>query len=87
MIDKVQYEIAKASGTLDLLRGDEISRLVRKRYTLGAETRMVCNLLREPNNAEYLAEFEEHELYVEECKAMVDALFTKFREEIGEEIC
>lgn len=86
MIDKVKYELARASGTLELLRGDEISRRVRKKYTLGAETRIVCNMISEPSNSKYIAEFVEHEEYVEACKAQVDAEFAEAERRYRDEI-
>ncbi len=82
MINKVNYELAKASGTLELLRSDEISRLVRKRYTLGAELRITINYSKDSTNPKHIAELEEHEAYVEECKAIVDAEMQKMAEEI-----
>lgn len=72
MISQVEYELARASGTLDLLRGDKIEMRVREKYTLGAETRLLCNLMKAPNDIEYIEKFEAHERYVEECKAAVD---------------
>ena len=86
MISKVDYEIARASGTLDKIRSDEISRLIRKRYRLGAELRLGFNLRREPENPKYIAEFEEHESYVDECKAIVDAEMRAREEEYLNEI-
>ena len=93
MIDKVKYELARASGTLELLRDDEISSLIRNgrgpnspRYRPGAETRMLCNLFKEPNNPEYIAEFEAHEEYVEACKAQVDAEFAEAERRYRDEI-
>lgn len=73
-MDKIKYQLAKASGTLDLLRGDEISRLMRKKYgTTTAELRISFNLQKDPTNPRFIQEFEEHEAYYEECKAKVDA--------------
>lgn len=72
MISKVEYELARASGTLELLRDDKISALVRKKYTLGAETRLLCNLMKAPNDIVHIEKFEAHERYVEECEAKVD---------------
>lgn len=93
MISKADYEIARASGTLELLRSDKISSLIRNghspnspRYTLGAELRLGFNLRREPENPKYIAEFEEHEAYVDECKAIVDAEMLAREEEYLNEI-
>lgn len=86
MIDRVKYELAKASGTLELLRGDEIARHVRKKYTFGAELRLDFNLRKDPTNPEYIAKFEEHEEYVEECKAIVDREFSELERMLQDEI-
>ena len=86
MITKQVYEQSIANGTLELVKGDEISRHVRKRYTLGAEVRIACNLLKDPTNPKYIAEFEEHEAYVDECQAIVDADIRAREEEYLNEI-
>jgi hypothetical protein len=86
MIDKVKYELAKANGNHELLRGDEIARLVRRKYTLGAETRIMCNMIREPSNSKYFTEFVEHEEYVEACKAQVDAELAEAERRYRDEI-
>ena len=67
MIDKVQYEIAKASGTLDLLRGDEISRLIRTKYPLSAQIAILMDRDSKPS------EYAEYQAFRAECKAKVDA--------------
>ena len=72
-MDKVKYELAKASGTLELVRSDEISRLMRQKYgTIATELRISLNLQKDPTNPKFIREFEEHEAYYEECKARVD---------------
>ena len=86
MLDKREYTQSVANGTLELLRGDKISKLVRKKYTLGAETRIVCNMLREPSNSRYLTEFIEHEEYVDTCKAQVNAEFAEAERRYRDEI-
>lgn len=72
-IDTSKFLLAKANDLLEQFRNDEIARLVRKQYKPSAETRIICNMLKDPSNDEYLAEFYAHEAYVTECKAIVDA--------------
>lgn len=43
MIDKVKYELAKASGTLELLRGDIISERIRKKYPFSAQIALLMD--------------------------------------------
>jgi hypothetical protein len=81
MIDRPKYEVFKASGKLDVLRDNEIHLMMQARYRDGAETRIVCNMLKEPTNPEYIREFEEHEAYSIECKARVDAILAEFEKE------
>lgn len=83
MITKVDYELAIASGTLDLIRGDEINRLVREKYREpGSEYRILADMIADPSNPEHIAAFNEHEAYVDECKAKVDAEMQQLRAEL-----
>lgn len=84
--EKLAYARAYMRGeeAVDRLRDRWIEAEIRKKYgTDGAETRIVCNMLKEPNNAKYLAEFEEHETYVEECKAKVDELMQTLNDDLA----
>ena len=65
-MDKVTYELARASGTLELLRGDEISRLIRAKYPLSAQIAILMDRDTKP------AEFEAYQAFRAECKAKVD---------------
>jgi hypothetical protein len=67
MIDKVKYELAKASGTLELVRGDEISRLIRTKYPLSAQIAILMDRDAKP------VEYEAYQAFRAECKAKVDA--------------
>ena len=73
--EKLAYARAYMQGeeAVDRLRDRWIEAEIRKKYgTDGAETRIVCNMLKDPTNAKYISEFEAHEAYVSECKAKVD---------------
>ena len=66
MIDKVKYEIHKASGTLDKYRASLIEREIGKRYSLGAEMALTNDKDIKPK------EYAEYQIYRAECKALVD---------------
>ena len=86
IIDTREYTQSKANGVLEKIRGDKISQLVRLRYTFGAELRIAINIYKEPNNPKYIAELEEHEAYVEECKDTVDRAFAEIERILNDEI-
>ena len=66
-MDKVKYELAKANGTIELLRGDMISALIRKRYPLSAQIAILMDRDAKPG------EYEAYQAFRAECKANVDA--------------
>lgn len=72
---RITYTRAYIQGeeALDKLRDRWIEAEIAKRYTDGAEKRITINYVKDPTNLKYLTEFEEHEVYAEECKATVDA--------------
>lgn len=72
MMDKVKYELAKANGTLELLRGDMISALIRKRYPLSAQIAILMDKDTKPK------EYEAYQTFRTECKAQVDADLARF---------
>ena len=75
-IDRVVYQNYKASGLLEVYKADLINNLVRKKYKLPAyELAIMRKIIAEPNNAEYIAEFNEYNAYVEKCINAVDVAF------------
>ena len=75
-IDRIAYASHKASGTLEVYKADLINKLVRKKYKLPAyELAIMRKIIAEPNNAEYIAEFNEYNAYVEKCKTAVNVAF------------
>ena len=72
MIRIEDYMLAKANGNIQQFRDDEVSRRIRLRYSIGAEQRIAFNMLKDPYNAEFIKELDEHEMYVSECKVAVD---------------
>ena len=66
MIDKVKYEIHKASGTLKPYRASLIEAEIGKRYTIGAEIALTNDKTTKPT------EYAEYQAYRAECKALVD---------------
>lgn len=66
-MDKATYMNNKASGTLELYRGDEISRRIRKRYPLSAQLAILFDKDIKP------AEYRAYQAFRAEVKAEVDA--------------
>ena len=76
MITRQVYEQSKASGTLELIRGDEISRLIRARYPLSAQIAILMDRDTKP------AEFEAYQAFRADCKAKVDAELAELEREV-----
>lgn len=74
MIDKVKYQIHKASGTLKQYRASLIEREIGKRYSLGAEIALTNDRYIKPT------EYAEYQAYRAECKARVDGWFTEMEQ-------
>ena len=66
IVDKVKYQIHKASGTLKQYRASLIEREIAKRYTLGAEIALTNDKDIKPT------EYAEYQAYRAECKDLVD---------------
>jgi hypothetical protein len=75
-MDKKRYLIHKANGTLERFRGDEISRLIRKKYPLSAQIALLMDRDTKPE------EFKEYQAYRQECKEKVDAEIEKIKAEV-----
>ena len=80
MIDRVKYEIHKASGTLDRYRASLIEREIGKRYSLGAEIALTNDKDTKPK------EYAEYQAYRAECKARVDGWFAEMEKQLNEGI-
>lgn len=76
MITRQVYEHSKANGTLELIRGDEISRLIRTRYPLSAQIAILMDRDTKP------AEFAAYQAFRAECKAKVDAELARLETEV-----
>lgn len=70
-IDKVKYQIHKASGTLKRYRASLIEALMAKKYTPGAEIALTNDKDIKPE------EYAEYQAYRAECKATVDKWFAE----------
>ena len=76
MIDKVKYQIHKASGTLERYKGDLVGALIGQRYTINDQ----IGLLRQ----QYL-KFEEYQKFNEfanECVKTVNVWFEEIEKEL-----
>ena len=74
LVRRIAYARAYMLGeeALDNLRDRWIEAEIAKKYSGGAENRITINYVKDQTNAKYLAEFNEHEAYAEECKAKID---------------
>ena len=75
-MDRIKYQLSRASGTLDILRGDEISRLIRAKYPLSAQIAILMDRDTKP------AEFAAYQAFRAECKAKVDAELARLESEV-----
>ena len=79
IITKEQYELAKATGMLEQLRGDLVSEGLNPKYPPSRQMAIAINaLLGKPNSTEELAEYE---TFRESVKAQVDALLDALENE------
>jgi hypothetical protein len=74
-MDKTRYQIHKRCGTLERLRGDEISRLIAKTYPLSTQIALLMDKDMKPE------EFKEYLKFREECKGAVDLELRRLSEE------
>lgn len=63
---------------LHISYGEAVDREFRKRYLQRDVEAIINNYLSDPNNAEYVREFNEMQAYREECKAYVKQMFAKY---------
>ena len=66
-MEKARYLIHKKNGSVERLRGEEISRLIGKKYPFSAQIALVMDKDTKPE------EYAEYQKFREECKAQVDA--------------
>ena len=79
-IAKLQAD-AEEAGRLEWLNisyGEAVDREFRKKYLQRDVEAIINNYLSDPNNAEYVREFNEMQAYREECKAYVKMMFAKY---------
>ena len=79
-IAKMQADAEEAERLewLHISYGEAVDRELRKRYPQRAVEAIINNYLSDPNNAEYVREFNEMQAYREECKAYVKMMFAKY---------
>jgi hypothetical protein len=72
-IDKVKYQIHKASGTLDRYKGDLVGALIGQKYTPNDQSA----LLRYAIQGLKLEKFQEFNTFANECVATVNEWFAE----------
>lgn len=79
-IAKMQADAEEAERLewLHISYGEAVDREFRKKYLQRDVEAIINNYLSDPNNAEYVREFNEMQAYREECKAYVKAMFAKY---------
>jgi hypothetical protein len=80
MITKDEYEQAKANGKLEELRGDMISKRIRRKYSPSAQIAVDKNIIKDlvRGTKEHYAKWEAYEAYRETVKAEVDEILAGF---------
>ena len=63
---------------LNISYGEAVDREFRKKYLQRDVEAIINNYLSDPNNAEYVREFNEMQAYREQCKAYVKEMFAKY---------
>ena len=74
MIDKVKYEIHKASGTLDKYKSDLVGALISKRYSINDQIGLLRQQLTKPE------EYAAFDQYANECIATVNKWFAEMED-------
>ena len=74
---ELEQEQAERLEWLNISYGEAVDREFRKKYLQRDVEAIINNYLSDPNNAEYVREFQEMQAYREECKAYVKAMFAK----------
>lgn len=77
MIDKLQYALSRAAGTLDIFRGDLISKRIRQTYPLSAQIALLMDKEAKPD------EFAAYQAFRESVKAEVDAELAELGMEVN----
>ena len=73
-----QAEAAERLEWLNISYGEAVDREFRKKYLQRDVEAIINNYLSDPNNAEYVREFNEMQAYREQCKAYVKEMFAKY---------
>lgn len=81
-LTKELVELAEKNGTLEQLRGQEVNRYVRLRYTQSEENAIFRNKL----NGSGDEEFNIFDAYCEECIARVDEQIARLKGELEEDL-
>ena len=71
-------EAAERAEWLSISYGEAVDREFRKKYLQRDVEAIINNYLADPNNAEYVREFQEMQTYREQCKAYVKQMFAKY---------
>ena len=79
-IDKVKYEIHKASGTLDRYKSDLVGALIGQKYNPNDQTA----LLRYAIQGLKLEKFQEFNAFANECVATVNGWFEEMEKQLNE---
>ena len=75
---QAEAEEAERLEWLNISYGEAVDREFRKKYLQRDVEAIINNYLYDPNNAEYVREFNEMQAYREECKAYVKEMFAKY---------
>ena len=75
---ELEQEQAERLEWLNISYGEAVDREFRKKYLQRDVEAIINNYLSDPNNAEYVREFNEMQAYREECKAYVKQMFAKY---------
>jgi hypothetical protein len=81
-LTKEMVELAARNGNLEQLRGQEINRLIRLRYSQSEENAVYRHKFNGTGNDE----FATFDAYCEECKAKVDEQMARLKAELEEEL-
>lgn len=77
-LTKEMVDHAKQNGLLDKIYGQEVTRLVRLKYSQSEVEAIINNYLSDPTNSQRKAEFDALQSYRNECKvkarATIDSL-------------
>lgn len=72
-MNAIEKKLSEMNGVTDALYAQEVSRLIRSRYSQSAVEAIINNYLSDPDNEKHTAEFLELQSFRAECKAMAKA--------------